>query len=151
MDASTNEALAKFGELLGIEKLNLADGKSLELSLDNNVDLKFTYDPETSQIVIESALGNWPNGQGDIWGLLLKSNYYWTESKVQFAVNPENEEVVVFATVSGQDLMLDEINETTSAVIQANHNWTQMIVASLANAKSDPSMNADSNFETLRV
>ncbi|WP_394390355.1 type III secretion system chaperone [Shewanella woodyi] len=124
MDVSLkiNSILQSFGESIGLKSLVLKDN-SISLSFDDKLVVHIIYQAEKGLLIFEAQITECANLDDAVLRSLLAFNYHWSEHKLVFGLNLEEQQLCLYQHISIESLDFAQFETLLAEQVSQAERW----------------------------
>lgn len=128
MDVSLkiNSILQSFGESIGLKDLALKDS-SISLSFDDLLVVHIIYQAKQGLLIFEAQITESANLDDAILRSLLAFNYYWSEHRLVFGLNLEEQQLCLYQHINVESLDSVQFESVLAEQVSQAERWGEIL------------------------
>ncbi|MPY25684.1 exoenzyme S synthesis protein C [Shewanella psychropiezotolerans] len=128
MDVSLkiNSILQNFGDSIGLTDLALKDN-SVSLSFDDKLVVRIIYQAEKELLIFEAQITECANLDDAILRSLLAFNYHWSEHRLVFGLNLEEQQLCLYQHIDVETLDFAQFETILAEQVAQAERWAELL------------------------
>ena len=128
MDVSLkiNSILQDFGDSIGLKNLALKHD-SISLSFDDKLVVHIIYLAEKGLLVFEAQITESANLDDAILRSLLAFNYHWSDHRLVFGMNLEEQQLCLYQHIDVDDLDFSQFETVLAEQVSQAESWGELL------------------------